>query len=102
MQACTQAYADDVVVLGVDNLHQQCLMTRGLGKVSEWCERAGMMIYPWKTTVVPFTRRHRLDGLGPVLIEGEQLELSHQMKYLTLDQTLNWEPQLERLIHRGK
>lgn len=45
-----------------------------------WCDQGGLKVQPRKTTVVPFTKRWRLDGFRPMVMRGMQLEFSHQMK----------------------
>ncbi len=101
-----QAYADDVVILVSGKFAPTVteLLSGALGRVSLWCEQVGLTVNPRKSTVVPFTNRRKLEGLGPVIMQGEHLELSNQVKYLgvILDRKLNWGPQLKRVTDRGK
>lgn len=52
------------------------LSRRSSGKGESVSDEAGLKMNSHKTNVVPF----ELDGFGPVLMEGVQLEFSHEMK----------------------
>ncbi|XP_054282566.1 uncharacterized protein LOC128999863 [Macrosteles quadrilineatus] len=54
--------------------------------------------------MVPFTRRRKLDGIGPLRLQGTVTELQNQVKYLgvILDRSLHWGPHLQKVTQRGK
>ena len=98
-----QGYADDLVILIPGKLVSE-LLSRALKIVDNWCEEAGLSINPGKVAIVPFTRRRSIGGMVPLKVQGTNIELSKQVKYLgvILDHRLHWGAHLNRVIDRGK
>jgi ribonuclease HI len=86
-------YADDltVVIRGIHGPTISDQMQSALNLIWRWCKAEGLNISPSKTTLVPFTRKRSLD-LKPISLNGSNLTLSDQVKYLgvILDKKLNW------------
>lgn len=101
-----QAYADDLVieVRGRDQGTLCDLLQQATIMVRAWCMREGLSVNPHKTSVVPFTKRVKLDGLRPIVMDGVTINLSSEVKYLgvTLDKRLNWNPHLRRVLEKAK
>jgi hypothetical protein len=62
-------------------------MQKALNVVVKWAAKEGLNISPHKTTIVPFTNKRIIEGLGPLIINGKELKILDEVKYLgvTLD-----------------
>jgi hypothetical protein len=60
---------------------------KALNVVVKWAAKEGLNINPHKTAIVPFTNKRILEGLGPLIINGKELKMLDEVKYLgvTLD-----------------
>jgi hypothetical protein len=69
--------------------------------VDNWTAKEGLNISPHKTAVVPFTNRRKLEGLGPLMLHGKQLQMLDEVKYLgvTLDSKLSWNQHLQKIVN---
>ncbi len=101
----SQAYADDGVVLIVGKfLDVVCgLMQRALDYVQRWCHEEGLSVQPEKLELVLFTKRRNLIGFQAPSMYGEQLMLSHKVKYLGvyLDTKLTWKDHMDTKCKRA-
>ena len=89
-----QGYADDIVLI-CRGKYEDTLCDRiqtGLRVTSAWCRKVGLRINPTKTTIVPFTRRRKLDHLKAITLHDMEVKRETEVKYLgiTLDQKLLW------------
>ncbi|XP_047995576.1 uncharacterized protein LOC125233562 [Leguminivora glycinivorella] len=88
-----QAYSDDGVLLvrGMVLSVMRNIMVRGLRQVLGWCRGRGLDLNPSKTKLVLFTNKRKKE-LEPIKIEGVELEMVDEFKYLgiTLDSSLRY------------
>jgi hypothetical protein len=77
-------YADDIVIIvqGKFTHTVRELMQAALNEVVKWTTKEGLSISPQKTVVVPFTNKRNIEGLGPLILLGRQLQLMDGVKYL--------------------
>lgn len=99
-----QGYADDLVIC-VSGWHEDTISSRmqtALKLTTEWCKDKGLHINPEKTTVVPFTKRTKVNLKCPTLM-GTDLTFSNEAKYLgvILDKRLNWNSQIENTVTKA-
>jgi hypothetical protein len=57
-------------------------MQAALNEVVKWTTKDGLSISPQKTVVVPLTNKRNIEGLGPLILLGKQLQLMGGVKYL--------------------
>lgn len=99
-------YADDLVILveGKFSITIRERMQRALNVVNRWCSREGLKVSPPKTTLVPFTRRRKLEGLGPLFLNGGNLEMSGEVKYLGVifDSKLTWTSHISKIKRKSE
>jgi hypothetical protein len=79
-------------------------MQGALNLVARWTVAEGLSISPNKTTIVAFTRRRKLEGLGPLRLRGKEIQLKGEVKYLgvTIDSKLTWNQHLERITKKAE
>lgn len=102
----TQGYADDIVIL-IQGKYLNTIsevMQSALKLVENWCSKVNLVVNPTKTTLIPFTRKRKLEALKPPYFFGNFLEMKEEVKYLgvTLDSKLTWNPHLTRTIDKCK
>jgi ribonuclease HI len=90
-----QAFADDLAILiqGIDlRLTMRDITTRYLHIIDKWCTDNGVKLSAIKTKVIIFSTLRRKYSLEPILLNGQPLELSKEVKYLgvTFDCHLRW------------
>jgi len=94
-------YADDIVIMAKGKFEGALcdLVERELETTIRWCLSVGLRINSSKTTVVPFTRRTRLQHLRNIRLNDKHLEWRHEVKYLglTLDSKLLWNRHVEKI-----
>jgi len=97
----TFGYADDIVII-VQGKYTQDVMQQALNVVIKWAAKEGLNISPQKTAIVPFTKRKKTEGLGPLILYGKELEMLDRVKYLDviLDSKLNWNQHLQKIIRK--
>jgi hypothetical protein len=73
----TFGYADNFVVVVQDKFAHTCgeLMQSALNVVVKWAVKEGRNISPYKTTIVPFTNRRNVEGLGPPTLHGKEIKM---------------------------
>ena len=85
--------ADDIMIIvqGKDTHTVRDVMQQALNVVIKWAAKEGLNISPQKTAFVPFTKRKRTEGLGPLNLHSKELEMLDKVKYLgvILDSKLN-------------
>ena len=57
-------------------------MQSALHVVVKWAVKPGLKIGPHKTGIVPFTNRRNAEGLGPLILQGKELKMLGEVKYL--------------------
>jgi hypothetical protein len=64
--------------------------------VVKWAVKEGLKIGPHKTAIVPFTNTRNVKGLGPLILQGKELKMLGEVKYLgvILDSKLCWNQHL--------
>ncbi|XP_055714430.1 uncharacterized protein LOC129808685 [Phlebotomus papatasi] len=97
-------YADDLVIIirgKHDKIISSC-MQHALNIISKWCQNAGLKINPSKTTLVPFTRRRKVN-LDNILLEGTIIEIKQEVKYLglMLDSKLTWNAHITYITNKA-
>jgi hypothetical protein len=50
--------------------------------VVKWAVKEGLKMNPHKTAIVPFTKRGNVEGLGPLILQGKELKMLGEVKYL--------------------
>jgi hypothetical protein len=100
----TYGYADDIVIIAQGKFAHTVreVMQQALNVVVKWAARKGLTISPLKTAIVPFTKRKKTEGLGPLSIHGKELEMLDKVKYLgvMLDSKLDWNQHLQKIIRK--
>jgi hypothetical protein len=79
-------------------------MQAALNEVVKWTTKEGLSISPQKTVVILFTNKRNIEGLGPLILLGRQLQLLGGVKYLGvfLDSKLNWNQHLQNVIKKAQ
>lgn len=97
-------YADDIAIYVTGPFEDtvRSLMENALRTTKNWCSAVGLTVNPTKTTLVPFTRKTKLNG-EPFCFEGVEIPYSTHSKYLgvTLDTRLNWKEHLDCLYNKA-
>ncbi|KAJ8735608.1 hypothetical protein PYW07_007228 [Mythimna separata] len=100
------SYADDVVacVVGPCQSTVSSILQRSLNTINTWCTENHLSVNPSKTTIVPFTRKRKLDKLVTLTVKGTVVPLSSDVKYLgvTIDQRLTWNTHINNVIQKAK
>ncbi|KAJ8729056.1 hypothetical protein PYW07_006752 [Mythimna separata] len=78
------SYADDVVacVVGPCQSTVSSILQRSLNTINTWCTENHLSVNPSKTTIVPFTRKRKLDKLVTLTVKGTVVPFSSDVKYL--------------------
>ena len=89
----TFGYADDIVIIVQGKFLNTVrdVMEQALKVVVKWATKEGLNISPQKTAIVPFTKRKKTEGLGPLVLHGKELIMLDEVKYLgvILDSKIN-------------
>jgi hypothetical protein len=100
----TFGYADDIVIIVHCKFAHTVreIMLESLNVVVKWAVNEGLNISPHKTTIVPFTNRRKIEGLGPLKLHGKEIRMLDEVKYLggTLDSRLNWNQHSQKIIRK--
>jgi hypothetical protein len=77
-------FADDTVVIVQGKFAHtvEALMQSALNVVVKWAVEEGLKIGPHKTATVTFTNRRNVEGLGPLILQGKELKMLGEVKYL--------------------
>lgn len=99
------AYADDVVIL-ISGKHLPTitnLMESALLHLSKWSKQNGLGVNPAKTELVLFTKKRKIQDFTPPKMDGQELTLSSEAKYLgtILDSKLSWKRNTEERMKKG-
>lgn len=101
-----QAYADDVAIIysGKDTSTLCSRMQRGLDIIQEWCMENQLTVNPKKTELVLFTRKRKLGEYILPNMNGTQLQLTKEVKYLgvILDSKLCYGRHVEEQCAKAK
>jgi ribonuclease HI len=94
-----QAYSDDGVLLvrgTVLNIIRD-IMNKSVKEVLGWCRERGLDLNPTKTKLVLFTNKRKKVDMKPIEIQGKELEMVKEVKYLgvTLDSTLRYKTHIK-------
>lgn len=99
------AYADDLVIMTAGKSLSTIseLMQTALSSLSNWARGCGLGVNPLKTELVLFTRRYKIGEFRRPRLDGIELSLSSEAKYLgvILDQKLNWKRNSEERMKKG-
>ena len=101
-----EGYADDLVILIKGKYPRLVseLMQSALNLIQTWCISIGMNINPGKVSVVPFTRKQKINSrLNTLYIFNKEIHYSNETKYLgvTLDKTLTFNSHLKNVIRKA-
>jgi retron-type reverse transcriptase len=100
----TFGYADDIVIIVQGKFAHTVreIMQKALNILAKWAAEEGLNISPQKTAIVPFTNKTIPEGLGPLIINGKELKMLDEFKYLgvILDSKLNWNQHLQKIIRK--
>jgi hypothetical protein len=100
----TFGYADDIVIIVQGKFVRTVreLMQKALNMIVKLAAKEGLKISPHKTAIVPFINRRILEGLGPLIINGKEIKMLDEVKYLgvILDSKLNWNQHLQKIIRK--
>lgn len=101
-----QAYADDVALV-YRGRHMSTLcerMQQGLEITLDWCAEQQLSVNPQKTELILFTRRRRLGAYQLPVMNGVELKLSTEVKYLgvILDNKLTYGRHVEEQCNKAK
>jgi hypothetical protein len=81
----TFVYADDIIIRVQSKfVHSQGVNAKSpeRGSKRKMGYKRGLKIIPHKTAIVPFTNRRILEGLRPLIINGKELKMLNEVKYL--------------------
>ena len=102
----TFGYADDIVIIVQGKFAHTVreIMQEALTVVAKWAVTEGLNISPQKTAIVPFTNRRKIENLGPLILQGKELQMLGEVKYLgvILDSKLNWNQHLQKTIRKAQ
>ena len=93
------AYADDVVMLATgfctNTISKK--LELALSRLSDWANRCGLGVNPSKTELILFTRRKKVPQIKLPKLNGAELRLSSEAKYLgvIIDSALKWTKNVE-------
>lgn len=100
-----QGYADDIVLIARGRFEETVcdIIQRRLNTTTKWCRSVGLGINPSKTKVVAYTRRKKVARMKQLTLNGVELELGREAKYLgiTLDSTLMFKTHIEDLARKA-
>jgi hypothetical protein len=89
----TYGYADDIVIVQGKFAHTvREIMQVALNKVDKWTVKEGLNVSPHKTAIVLFTNRRKIEGLGPLMLHGSELQMLEEVKYLVVILDTKLEP----------
>jgi hypothetical protein len=73
----TFGYADDIVIIVQGKFAHTVreIMQEALNVVAKWTVKEGLNISPHKTAIFPFIKRRKIEGLGPLIIHGKELQM---------------------------
>src|SRR6195952_5575990 len=98
-------YADDICILITGKFENiLCsLMQSALKIVEKWCKDTELSVNPFKTEMVLFTRKTKIEELKLPSLFGTSLSLSENVKYLglILDKNLRWKAHFEAKIGKA-
>lgn len=98
-------YADDIVLITKGKYENtMCdIIHNGLKIIHKWCTEAGLRINPSKTTLIPFTKKHKLPLLKSMIFNDQTLSWSSETKYLglTLDKKMLWNKHIETQTNKA-
>jgi hypothetical protein len=82
----TLGYADDIAipVSGKFPYTLSELLQEAFSIVQQWCDGTQLSINPQKMVIVPFIRKRDLRGLKESTLSGHKLQLTTEVRYLTL------------------
>ncbi|CAG9813258.1 unnamed protein product [Phaedon cochleariae] len=98
-------YADDVAIIakgkfaGTVSEHTQT----ALNIINKWCQEEELTVNPLKTTIVVFTKKKVLRGLKPPVLNGVEIPIAQEVKYLGVifDHKLTWNQHLQKIIQKS-
>jgi hypothetical protein len=100
----TFGHADDMVIIVQGKFAHTVweLMQGALDVVVKWGVKEGLNISPHKTTIVPFTNRRKVDDFRALTLQGKELKMLGEVKYLgvILDCKRNCNQRLQKIIRK--
>ncbi|MCP3661285.1 MAG: hypothetical protein GY696_02130 [Gammaproteobacteria bacterium] len=98
-----QGYADDIAILvaGICLSTVSGLIQEALSQTVDWCVGKELSVQAGKTELILFTHRRKIEGFRRPYLNGVELRLSPEVKYLgvILDSKLSWKA---HLVHKCK
>ena len=95
-----QAFADDLAILvqGSDlKVTMRDIVNKYLRIINSWCRDNGVKLSTIKTKVIVFSTLNTKYSMKPIVLNGETLEFSDEIKYLgiTFDKHLRWDSHIK-------
>jgi hypothetical protein len=97
----TVGYADDIIIIVQGKFAHTVreLMQQVLNVIVKWAEKEGLSISPHKTAIVPFTNKRILAGLGPLIINGKELEMLDEVVRRTCGRKWGLRPSMAHWLY---
>ena len=96
-----QGYADDIVINAREKFEETLcdIVETGLKETQKWCTTVGLRLNAKKTKILPFTKRRKLEGIRPIQLREELIDVKQEVKYL--DSKLLWHKHMKTVAKKA-